>query len=696
MRNPGCHGSYSPRARIALAILHGFGIPNRVAPWRHDSRSGVYFAHSSLLWPALICLLLSAPALGQLTPPTIQTTRPLGAAPGETISLELGGTELDAATALQFDDSRVRVDAIKTEKTKLTSKVSIPPDTPPGPLHFRLFGPKGPSNEGQLLVGRAIKTIAEIEPNNGFRKPQAIDGPTAIEGKIEPGDDVDVFSVNMKAGEWLVAEAIAARAGSGLDALITVFGPDGREMAAEDDTFGKDAAVAVRAKAGGRYFVQVQDANGRNRDNNIEQKVTRPYRLEVGAIALVTSSFPAGATRGGSTSLRLTGANLNAETFPLQLPDDAPLGDRIMGFGGSNGILLRVDDRSAEEVEPNDDAAAKIQTITVPCAINGRFDRRKAREGDVDVFRLVAAPGSEGTFRISAIAARVGSPADPVITILDESHETQAENDDTGGRDARLERPIDAKTGLLVAVRDYHGRGGVRSVYRLEVEPIAAKAIGVSADLGARVVPRGGRVGFVVNVERRGYDGPLTVLAGETPEGVAVMPVTLPKGINAAFLIVSARDDAPIGRFPFRLTVRDAPAPAEFAYRERGAAPANADGWLAVAEPSSLGVRPESDELIVAAGEKGTVKLALDRRNEAAKKSAVKVRLVATEGTLEGFEPVAEQTVAADSSAASFELKARPGAPAQSKWVTAVARFENAAEAMAVVSAPFRVVVSPR
>ena len=37
--------------------------------------------------------------------------------------------------------------------------------------------------------------------------------PAGIEGEISQGDDVDVFAVEMKAGETLVAEAIAARAG---------------------------------------------------------------------------------------------------------------------------------------------------------------------------------------------------------------------------------------------------------------------------------------------------------------------------------------------------------------------------------------------------------------------------------------------------------------------------------------------------
>ena len=267
------------------------------------------------LFAALI--LLNAPAFGQLSPPTIQSSRPIAGSPGKTLAIEIQGTDLDAATALSFEFPGVKAEALEPSKTTIKAKVTLPIDAPPSPLRFRVIGPKGHSNAGQIFVGRGLETVAEMEPNNGFRKPQTINE-GAIEGKIEPGDDVDVYAVEMKAGETLVAEVIAARAGSGLDALVTVFGPDGHEVAQDDDTFGKDAAVSVRAKAAGRYFVQVQDADGKNRDGKIEATKTRPYRLEVGKLALVTSAFPAGLKRGGSTTLTLTGANLGCAHIPAR------------------------------------------------------------------------------------------------------------------------------------------------------------------------------------------------------------------------------------------------------------------------------------------------------------------------------------------------------------------------------------------
>ena len=91
---------------------------------------------------------------------------------------------------------------------------------------------------------------------------------------------------------------------------MTIFSPEGRELAANDDLFGRDAAAWATAPSTGRYLVAIQDADGRHRDGGIEQKLMRPYRLEIGRLTVVSGVFPAGARRGRGVSLRLQGANL--------------------------------------------------------------------------------------------------------------------------------------------------------------------------------------------------------------------------------------------------------------------------------------------------------------------------------------------------------------------------------------------------
>ncbi len=598
----------------------------------------------------LTLCLAGAPAFGQLSPPTIQSARPIAASPGEPFAAEIKGTDLDSATSLAFEAPGVRIDGFSPSSTSIKARITFPAETQPGLHSFRVVGPKGHSNPVQIHVGRPVRTIAEIEPNDGFRKPQTIAEKTvAVDARIEPGNDVDVYAIPGNAGETLTAEVIAARAGSGLDALITVFGPDLREVAADDDTLGQDASIVYRIKTSGRYFVQVQDADGKHRDGKIEQTKVRPYRLEIGTLAPISPS----------------------------------------------PTLTIHPDHEIAEREPNDSDESP-QTLTVPATVIGQFATSRRNESDVDVYRL---KGNSGMYRISALATRIGSPADPVLTVLDEKGDTQAENDDSGTRDARVDRRIDAKgPGLLVAVRDYYGRSGPRFAYRLDIERIPDRSITVTTDLGARVVPRGGSIALPIRLDRRNADGPLTILTGATPPGISAVPVTLAPGSNSGFLLVSATASAPLGVFPFRLTTRDTHSPTDLVYRDRS--PLTLDspspGWLVVTEPTTLGLHIEPAEITLGPGASSTVKVLLDRLNETAKKAPVKVKLVALDGNLDGLEPLSETTVAPGSDSATFTLKSRPDARSSRHDLTAIARFDSSPEAFAVASSAASLVVSGR
>jgi len=656
----------------------------------------------------------------QLAPPMIRASKPIGAGAGETVALEIRASDARDGVSLRFDDPRVRVEGFDPGKVEgnglrtLKGRVTVPADAGPGPIGFRLVTGGGVSNPGRIRVGRAIPAVAEVELNDRLRKPQVISAPAAVEGAIANGDDVDVYAVELKAGETLVAEAIAARSGSRLDAWVTILSPDGRELASDDDLFGRDAAAWATAPASGRYLVAIQDANGKNRDGSIEQKMTRPYRLEIGRFPLIAAPFPAGARKGKGGPIRLLGANL-PELARFDPPADGPTGDHVFAIrtplGPSNAVTLRVGD--AEEFaapEPDDDYRTAT-SVTVPAAINGTFAPPDASGGDVDTFRLRTAPGSEGDYAISVLAARVDSPADPVLAVLDPKGEPRGEDDDKLGRDARIERRIDSRDGLLVSVRDYYGRGGDRFVYRIEVEPVA-KGVAISADLGHRTVPRSGALAVPVAVERRGFEGPVTVLAGELPEGVLARPVTIPPGESRGLLVVSASAGATPGAFPLRLTARDVPVPASFAFRERGpidevprendqnkgpreTTDDATDPVLAVADLAPLGLATPSGPIVAPPGGLVEVRFTLVRRPGSEKK-AVKVRLLAPGKALEGFEPVQDLDVKADTDSVAFVLKAKADAAPRSVTLAARAWPEGTPDLLGVDSAAVELVVPDR
>jgi hypothetical protein len=652
---------------------------------------------ASKYWHALLFTMTPLSATAQIVPPTVTGLRPASASSGEAVESEIRGSGLEGITGILFEGEGIAVEKVSGTK----ARVVVAKGAAPGPRRFRVVGPNGVSNAGIFYVGRPLPTVRESEPNGGFANAQKIAAPSAIVGEIKPGADVDLFAVDLRRGETFVAEAIAARSGSDLDALVTILDADGRALAEADDTFGRDAVAVLAVPRDGRYFVQVQDAEGPRRDGNVENALVRPYRLEVGRLPLVTAVFPLGARRGEAARFRLLGSNLDRSEQEWTIGQDAswPENSLILStpLGPTHPWPLIADDLPATaEAEP-DDEVDEAAMVAVPTAIDGRFGSK----GDTDVFRLVARPGQAGQYAIRVLAARGGSPADPVIALLDAKGAITAENDDALGRDAMVEAKIDAKDGAWIAVREKFGRGGDRFAYRIEVERLDGR-LAIAADLGLHTVPRRGALAIPLTVDRRGVAGSWTVAADGLPDGVRVEPLTLGPGANQGVIAVAAVSDAPLGPFLLRLVARpDAGAapetPIAITYQD---SPTGRDGpgatgpirlTLAVAEPAPLGIAIEPAEVEVEPGASVPIRVVLDRRGDAAKK-AVKIRLL---GPTDSFEPVAESKVASDANEATLTLKARPDAAHCQGLLTVRTWFDGVPE-IAGVAAQARLVVPPK
>jgi hypothetical protein len=662
---------------------------------------------------AVVISSSSAAVVGQIAPtPTIQRSRPLGAARGETVALEIQGTSLEGVSSLLFEDERIQVSDLKASSEKINANVSIPKDQAPGPFRYRVLSPKGLSRPAAIWVGRDLPSIKEAEPNDAYRKPQVVRGPVAIDGEISHANDVDVYAIDMEKGETLVAEAIAARAGSGLDPVLSILTEDAREIASDDDLFGRDAAVWATAPNSGRYLVQIQDANGRPRDANQDKGVTRDYRLIIGRVPLVVSAFPPGGRRGWTTAMRLDGVNFpDGPAFRFDIPTSTSAGDYSLIvtnlLGQSNTLNLRIGDARdvvEDKFEPADDPL-HAPVVTVPAAINGRF--RQLDDGDTDLWRLKPEPGQEGDYVITAYSARVGSSADPVLTVLNEKGAAQGEDDDKLGRDARIERRIDSD-GIVISVRDYFNRGGDRFFYRIEVEPLPK--LGVSADAGAKsVLPRSGTMVLPLTVERHGYDGALTVAAEGLPLGVKSEPVEIAEKGQSGLLSISATDNATLGPFTLYLSTRGVPVSVLSTFRvdpgppprtglnlPNGGRPLPIDpsprALFAITEQASLGLSIEPADGTVKAGESLDFKFRVHRRNEDAKKKPVKLRPF-TAGALEGLELPKEEIIPVGKDELILTLKAKPDAAPRRLTLSARAWLEGGNEEQGIDASPVPVAV---
>lgn len=221
--------------------------------------------------------------------PKILLTAPLAAAPGETTKLTLRGAELKDVSAVRPSDSRAVVklveqgaapvpggqDAGRIGDTQVEVELELPADFDADTLSLVAVTDRGESEPYEVLVGGVAPTVAEEEPNNGFRDCQLLSVPLVVDGAIERDRDVDLFAVELAAGRRMVCEVIAANRGSGCDATLTLYDAHRLAVAFSDDDAGsRDPRLQVTVPSAGRYYVAVADANDQGGP-------AHPYRLVV-------------------------------------------------------------------------------------------------------------------------------------------------------------------------------------------------------------------------------------------------------------------------------------------------------------------------------------------------------------------------------------------------------------------------------
>jgi ribosomal protein L40E len=180
--------------------------------------------------------------IGEL--PYVTSVFPLGGRAGEEVKVEMDGWNLEKTTP------------------------ALPPkDAKPG--HHLITAKNGKFASNQVLF--ALDTLPECmenEPNDEPAKAQKVQMPIIINGRSDKAGDWDVFEVEGKAGETIVAEVDARRLGSPLDSFVKVTSADGKVIAVNDDHFDAgsglntdhaDSYLMVKLPADGKYYVHLGD-----------------------------------------------------------------------------------------------------------------------------------------------------------------------------------------------------------------------------------------------------------------------------------------------------------------------------------------------------------------------------------------------------------------------------------------------------
>jgi Bacterial pre-peptidase C-terminal domain len=243
----------------------------------------------------LLCLTLAlaAPVLGQPKPDPKKTPRiivmtPLGVPVGSTTKLNVRGLRLDTASEVRCKEAGVvikilskskvgvpnQMDPNKLGDTQIEVELKIPADFKGDAANCVAITPEGESPPHRLLVD-AAPVLAEKEPNNSFRQAQPLAIPQTVEGRISQPMDVDVFRIDGKQGQQVILEVHAARLGSALDSVLTLYDADGQTIAVSDDIEGStDSRIEATLPKTGVFYVSVIDAHDQGGP-------THAYRLSV-------------------------------------------------------------------------------------------------------------------------------------------------------------------------------------------------------------------------------------------------------------------------------------------------------------------------------------------------------------------------------------------------------------------------------
>jgi hypothetical protein len=434
---------------------------------------------------------------------------PAGARQGTTVEASAGGT-FDQWPVEVWVSGRGVTGVAGKEKGKLTFTVAG--DAVPGTYWVRLHDKTGASAPRPFIVG-TLAEVAEKEPNDEPGKPQPVEQPAVVNGRLAKSGDVDGFAVKLRKGQTLVAAVEANRTlRSPIDAVLQVVSPDGFVLGQDNDHAGLDPLVAFAVPKDGTYIVRVF-AFPSTPDSGIRftGSDAAVYRLTLTTGGYADYAWPLAVSRDGPGRVALVGWNI---------PEAATVEGRatVTHPAVANPVSVAVEPHPCWLAS---EALKQRDGLTAPFTVSGRFEKPE----QVDRFRVVGKKGRALAIRCESPS--LGLAAAPVLTVVgpDGKRLSRAEPRQPNA-DAELTFAPPADGTYSLEVRDLYGAHGRWHAYRLTVRPPQPDfTLSVPSD---RIACTPGKpTDVVVAVARRdGFSGDVKLTVDGLPDGVtaAVVP----------------------------------------------------------------------------------------------------------------------------------------------------------------------------
>jgi hypothetical protein len=474
-------------------------------------------------------------------PPTLTEIFPPGGRRGSTIRATVKGkfdrwpvTVLAADSC--GDEAPIRVTA---NATKGLLDIEVPEDCPVGVYWIRLHTEDGISTARPFVVGCLAEHVESAESTKGQLLPTSR---SVVNGRLRKGGEVDVYFVDLRAGETLVADVLAQRIlGSPMDASLQIVSPDGFVLADNDDDQGLDPRIVFAATEAGRYGARIfAFPSTPNSTIGFAGAENFVYRLTLTTGAFVDHSHPLCVSRNAIGEVELIGWNIPEDSRRVRLVPQSNGHARVATDSRTANLrALPIIDRPSR-IESSI-AADATRELNWPVTVSGRI----ANPGEIDRYTLTMK--KDERLRLRVTARQRGSLLDPVLRVLDATGKQLVRTDDSGGgMDCETVFAAPADGQFRVEVRDLFAHGGMRHVYQLDVlRPMPDFRLEIAVT--ELVLSPGKRTELSVTVHRvDGFSGEIEVAVADAPPGVRVASVRSMNG-KATAKAVKLSFDAEFG-----------------------------------------------------------------------------------------------------------------------------------------------------
>ncbi len=223
------------------------------------------------------CMLLIAQAAQAQSPtPKVFFSTPAAIVKGEPTKLVLRGSQLEKTKTLKLLGVEPEImlvpkpgkagvpqgfDAAKVGDQQVECELTLPATAKVETVEFMLELDSGEKASFKVPVFERSQVVDDKEPNKAFAQAQPLPVGQVARGTIHEARDVDVYRLELKAGQRVSIEVMAERLGTPLDASLMIHDERGKIVDSSDDRIGRDPECEIKLSRDGAVFIVLFDAN---------------------------------------------------------------------------------------------------------------------------------------------------------------------------------------------------------------------------------------------------------------------------------------------------------------------------------------------------------------------------------------------------------------------------------------------------